>query len=109
MQPRETVTFTASNNDVLVLNTYVTAREGRLIDASMFSSTPAENISALDRYNAMTNSQDKTLEVVIVSVNGKKNGVDGFVLKDYLLDLPKPIFKTIIAKIDELLVEKKTT
>ena len=103
---RETIEYTASNGKILVLKSYITAREKREIDTALVKS-----FNENDKYLAVIESQNATLKNVIVSYDGKKDGVDGFNIIETLLDLKSSIFNEIKAKIDEVLStvdEKKT-
>ena len=109
---RETTTFKSPAGNEYVLKAYITAREARTIKQSLLGQLGGAEETASAKYNALMESQNATLKTVIISVDGKKDGVDGFSLIDFLLDLRETDFKSVLAKVDEIVAdntEKKTT
>lgn len=102
-QERATVEFTTkSGKNTLVLNEYLTGREKRAVKNALWlgksmqikdgkgetDPVPMDDIDA---------STDKTIELIVVSLNGDDKKV-----LDRVLDLPGPEYDEVIEKIEEL-------
>ena len=116
MQNRETIEFKAPNGATLILKSYITARERRQINSAMVGAIGSNEDSTEGQLNAVNASQNESLKIMIVSIDGKKDGETTeenkpFSVLEYLLDLRDKDFKAILAKVDEILAqdnEKKT-
>lgn len=117
MNERETSSFTTSKGNILVVKTYLTGRELREIQHPYFRQ--AENFTAQEvnekglsgsRYEA---SQNTGFKIVVVSINGNKDGdmVDGvkFSVVDFILDLPSTEFNEIVKGTDAIIKDGKNT
>ena len=110
---RETKKIVTGNGYEIELYTYLTGREAREISniflAGMNFQMDETGKTKTSEINASlaTSAQDKTIELLVVSVNGKKEEV----LKS-VLDLPSKDFNELAAELDKiqngLSAEKKT-
>ena len=120
---RETITYTTpSGQNTLVLNSYITGREKRAINAIYLKE--AGDLSALEittkglRGSIIEAVQALTIKSIVESINDKKDGDiqpdnSRFNLMDYLLDLRSSEYENILKKINTIMVdaenaEKKT-
>jgi len=100
---RETVEFkTKSGQNTAVLNTYLTRRERRAIKNAMFGgkeiSVDGKNdVKASISMEATDLAEDKTFELVIVELNGSKEGI-----LERMLELPDDEAGEIKEEIDRL-------
>lgn len=103
MAERETVEFTTkSTKNKVVLNTYLTRRERRAIRNAMFGgkeiSVDGKNdVKASISMEATDLAEDKTFELVIVSMNDSNENI-----LERMLELPDDEATEIKEKIDEL-------
>ncbi len=97
---------TPASKSVLVINEYITGAEKRMI-RNIFLRT---DLTDLEKFNS---AQDKTLELVVVSIDGSKSGDvrDGkaFSVVDAILDMRDSDTKFVIDIVQEITSEKKTT
>ena len=124
---RETINFTTpSGQNTIVFNSYLTGREKRIINSIYYKEAGEVNgdelkLKGLKGY-IIEQVQNTTFKLLIVSVNGKKDGEvnpDGtkFDVIDYLLDLKSSEFDSVANKINSIIKDadssensqKKTT
>lgn len=116
---RETKSFTTTGNNTFVVKTYLTGREMREINRVFFKKaddfTADEIATAGVSGSQYEQCQNEGFKNVIVSINGKKNGDEGFVVLDFILDLPNKEFQEVVKAVNEITTdarnseEKKTT
>lgn len=98
----------ALSSDVFVFKTYATAQEKRdlqmqdSIEVGKLSTDEKENVGI--RYGIL---QDIAMRNIIVSINGKADGVDDFSVTKYLLTLPSYVFDAVYTEVKETLDGKK--
>lgn len=104
---RETKTFTTTGGHVIEHKTYITGREMNEIQKVLLKNVKVDvkgagqDVTGFEA-SSITELNNKTLEVVVVSVDGKKENVI-----DTLLDLPNSEYAEVIAKINEVTGDKK--
>ncbi len=99
--------ITTPNGTKVELKEYITGREAREIQNIVLSGMKiSENIESIDP-TVIAQSQDKAIEIVVVSIDGETEGV-----LDKVLDLPRDDFDFVKEAIDEVTnggdEEKKT-
>lgn len=104
---RPTKEFTTKGGHVIVHKTYLTGREMNEIQKVMLKDVRMEmkgkeqNVSGFNATN-ITELNNKTIELMVVSVDGiKENAID------LILDLPNSDYTEVIQKIEEVTTEKK--
>lgn len=112
---RETTSFKLSNGDELVVRSYMTMGENRKLQGIILREadalTPEQLQSGGVKGTNYQEAQDYSFKTLIVSVNGKIDGQDGFSLLGYLMALPSEVGKEVVKFIDEISypTQKKTS
>lgn len=106
-EERETKSVTTPGGHAVVLKTFLTGREARALQTPYLKSAdefPKDQIADVGlRASIFAATQNLTLNTIIVSFDGKKDGevIEGteakFNLVETLLDLPASEFKFIVA------------
>lgn len=104
---RETKEITTPSGHKVVLNSYITGREKRAItnvflekaEMTMVGNTP--NISGI-KGDVANLAEDKTIEIMVVSVDGSTDGI-----LDKVLNLPAKDYDFIVSAINEMTGKKK--
>ena len=98
--------ITTPNGTKIELKDYITGREARDIQNIILSGMKiSDNIESVDP-SVIAKSQDKAIEIVVVSVNGEKEKI-----VDKVLDLPREDFDCVKNAVDKVTNgddEKKT-
>ena len=101
-QTRETREITTPSGNVVVLKSYITAREAREIQnvylskVSLKQTSEGQSIEGL-KGSATSEAEDMAVKVVVISVDGKTEG-----LVDIILDMRVEDNKTIKDAINEI-------
>lgn len=110
---KDTTTITLSNGDTIVLCEYITFGQKRELNEIYF--LESENLTLEERKGKAKLAyiqnlvQETALKMVIVSVNGKVHGQDGFDVLTYVNDLRIEHGKELIVKINEVVEGGKKT
>jgi hypothetical protein len=107
---RETKTFTTKGGHEIVHKTYVTGRESNEIQKVLLKDVKIEagmgtKLSPfMSGFSAasITELNNKTIEILVVSVDGKKENV-----LDIVLDLPNTDYSEVVTALNEITGEKK--
>lgn len=105
---RETKEFTTKGGHIIVYKTYLTGRESNEIqkvllkDVKLEVGTTGQNISGFNANN-VAELNNKTIELLVVSVDGKKEKVLDIILDD----MPSSDYTEIIAELNKATEEKK--
>ena len=93
----------------IVLKTYLTGLERRQINSAYFSgiqfSVEGQNVKT-DKFNPdlISKTEDKTLELLIISVNGKKEKI-----LESLLEMHSDDYDFVVKEINEITKKKTST
>ena len=107
---RETKEITTPSGAKIALNTYITGRDRRklrniyLRDEKELDATSVKEKGA--KGTMFEEAQDLALKTVVVSINGKKEGQDGFSIVDFILDLPSKEFEFVIKAVNDVTSDK---
>lgn len=110
---KDTTTITLSNGDEIVLNSYITFGEKRELNDIYF--LEAEDLTVEERKGKARLAhiqnlvQETALKMIIVSVNGKVHGTDGFDVLAYVSALRIDEGKELIKVINEVVEGGKKT
>lgn len=117
---RETIKIiTPVSKDEIVIKAYLTGREKRALtnvyleNKNLSYDVATEKVAGID-YSIIDKAQDLALRTIIISFNGKQDGIDGFSIVDAVLDLRSQDSDFVIEKIngitaDKEFAEKKTS
>lgn len=111
---RETKEVTTPSGHTLVLKTYLTGREKRVLQFPYFkeaSDFKPEVLAEKGRAGAIfEETQDLALKTVIVSVDGKKDGDQSdsgpFSVVDWVLNLPSAEFNFVVKAINDVTADR---
>ena len=110
---RETKTITTPvGKQVIEIKTYLIGREKRalqnvFVSSKMNVSAESQSVSGFD-VATINQAQNLAWNTVIVSIDGKKDGVDGFSVVEAILDMRSEDYDFVVNSINELTAEKKS-
>lgn len=104
---RETTIIETPNGHKVELKTYITGREKRYIESAFFrdiemTQTGGEQSIKGLKGAAIEEAQNKTIETVVVALDGAGNDI-----LNRVLDFPQEDFDTVIAAINDITASKK--
>jgi hypothetical protein len=114
MQPntRETKeVITPVEKHTLVLNTYITGREKRQLQNVYLEgkgidfNADQKTVTGL-RADLVDKATDLAWRIIVVSFDGKKDGVDGFNVVDAILDLRAEDYNFVVATVNDTVTDK---
>ncbi|MCK9543323.1 MAG: hypothetical protein M0R03_14975 [Novosphingobium sp.] len=98
MENRETIIIkTPISNAEVVLKSWITGREKREINNVLFKDVEFEGQSYRIGGEKLAQLKDKTIEIVVVSINGVTENV-----LDILLDMRSEDYDYVLSKVDEI-------
>lgn len=102
MQNKE---FTSEGGHKIVIKPFITLAENRTINDTLIGGMetgPDGKANPISFNNARNKTQDKTFEIVVVSVDGKTDNI-----VQEILSLPKLDAQEVIKMVDEVTSDKK--
>lgn len=107
---RETKIVTSPSGNKIELKTYITGREKRELTNIYFESKIDYNAETKDvkGFNAaiVDKAQDLAFRLIIVSIDGKKDGADGFSVVSAILDMRSADYEFIVAEVNKVTEDK---
>lgn len=103
---RETIEVTTPvGKHVLVLNTYITGREKRLLqnvylEGNLNFDTEGKRVEGMKMDALVNKATDLAWRLVVASFDGKKDGVEGFNVVEAILDLQQKDYSFVLAKVN---------
>lgn len=107
---REIKTVTTPSGHKVELKSYITGREKRELTNIYFQSKIDYNAETKDvkGFNAeiVDKAQDLAFRLIIVSFDGKKDGVDGFSVVNAILDMRSADYEFVVAQVNKVTEDK---
>ena len=112
MDTRETKIIKTPSGIAVELKTYLIGREKRdlssaFLGAGINFSVDSQEVKGIDAA-AINKAQEIAWRTVVVSIDGKKDGDEGFDLVNAILDMRGEDYDAVVAGVNEVTTEKKT-